>query len=184
MCCIYIDDGILSGMKSEIEAVKTHLKKTLKITDIGQLDTHLGVDYQIHEDGENSFIVCSMDSYIRDICNDFEKEYDQELPNHSTPARPSTTLEKNEEEPVDESGYRKYVGKVLYAVIKVLPDCANAVRDLTVHLSNPSKECWTALTRLLGYLKHHTKPLMLTRPKELQVMGMFDSDWATDKNDR
>ena len=32
------------------------------------------------------------------------------------------------------SGYRKFVGKLLYGVTKVLPDCANAVRDLTCHL--------------------------------------------------
>jgi hypothetical protein len=37
---------------------------------------------------------------------------------------------------------------------------------------------------LLGYLKHHYRPMKFRAPKELRVIAMFDSDWATDKNDR
>ena len=184
MCIVYIDDGILCGLRSEINALKTHIKKRVKITDVGELDSHLGVDYKLCKQNGELYMRCSMMKYIADMCIEFEDDKKIELPNYPTPGKPSTILEKHEGDPVDEPNYRKYVGKVLYAVIKVLPDCANAVRDLTVHLSNPSKECWNALIRLLGYLKHNTQPLMLTTPKELRVMGCFDSDWATDKNDR
>jgi hypothetical protein len=37
---------------------------------------------------------------------------------------------------------------------------------------------------LLGHLKHNYKPLKFRAPTELRVVAMFDSDWATDKNDR
>jgi hypothetical protein len=68
--------------------------------------------------------------------------------------------------------------------MKDIPDCANAVRDLTCHLSNPGVEHWKALSRLIGYLKHHYRPMKLRAPKEMRVVAAFDSDWATDKNDR
>ena len=142
MCVVYVDDVISCGHKNEIESLKTHLKKRVNITDIGRLDSHLGVDYKLHTDQDKPYFECSMNKYISDMCAEFENERKMELPNHPTPGKPSTILEKHDGEALEESLHRKYVGKALYAVIKVLPDCANAVRDLTVHLSNPSKECW------------------------------------------
>jgi hypothetical protein len=110
----------------------------------------------------------------------------KELADFPTPAAPGSILmkldENEEADRVDE--FRKYVGRVLYAVLKVLPDCANAIRDLTCHMTKPGKEHWKALERLLGYLKHHYRPMKFRGPKELRVIAAFDSDWATDKNDR
>jgi hypothetical protein len=51
--------------------------------------------------------------------------------------------------------------------MKVLPDCANAILDLTCHMTAPGKEHWKALEQLLGYLKYNYKPLKFRAPKEL-----------------
>jgi len=85
---------------------------------------------------------------------------------------------------VDEKGYRTFVGKLLYAIMKVIPDCCNAIQDLTSHLSKPRKDHWDALSRLMGHLKGHYRSLKLREPMEIQVMTAYDADWATDKNDR
>jgi hypothetical protein len=108
------------------------------------------------------------------------------LKDHKTPAAPNSTLEKlrEGEEVIDESMYQKLVGKLLYAVLRVLPDCANAIRDLTCHLSSPGEQHWKALAYLLGYLKHNYKRMKLRSPLMLRVINGFDSDWGSNKDDR
>jgi len=68
--------------------------------------------------------------------------------------------------------------------MKVLPDCANAVRELTCHLSSPGKQHWTALEHVIGYLKYHYHPFKLRSPRELRTVTTFNADWGTDKNNR
>lgn len=113
-----------------------------------------------------------------------EKHIKKPLPDYETPGTPGNVLVKHDGEPVDHGAYRKFVGRILYAVVKVLPDCANAARDLTVHLSNPSTEHWKALIRLIGYLKHHYRALKLRAPRNLRPGAIFDATWGTDINDR
>ena len=55
----------------------------------------------------------------------------------ATPGYPHQVLQKNEEETVDIDNYRSLVGKLLFYIIKVGPDCANAGRDSARHMSNP-----------------------------------------------
>ncbi len=44
------------------------------------------------------------------------------------PGYPHTILSKNEGEPMDIDNYRSLVGKLLFCIVKVGPDCANADR--------------------------------------------------------
>ena len=129
---------------------------------------------------------CSMEKYVQDAVNQFETQTSTILSEYLTPAVPGSSQIKLEEgkESINMSEYRQHVGRLLYAVTKVIPDCANAIRDLTCHLSTLGEEHWKALTRIMGYLKHHYKPLKMRAPTELRVVAMFDADWATDKNDR
>jgi hypothetical protein len=127
-----------------------------------------------------------MQEYIDELVKDFEEYIETEVSDYKSPAVPGSSLLKleEEEEPIDTSSYRKFVGRLLYAVMKVLPDCANAVRELTCHLSAPGEEHWTALERVVGHLKYHYRPLKLRSPRELRTVTAFDADWGTDKNDR
>jgi len=181
---LYVDDGFCAGDPKVLKSIRDHLKTKVEITEIGMIDTHLGVDYELKMDKHGWFFECSMTKYIADIVKDFEEHVSSETKNFDTPAAPSTILMKFDGEAIDESGYRKFVGRILYAVTKVLPDCCNAIRDLTSHLATPGEEHWNALTRLVGHLKYNYKPMKLRAPIELRTIAAFDADWATDKNDR
>ena len=54
-----------------------------------------------------------------------------------TSGYPNQVLQKNEGEIVDIENYRSLVGKLLFYIVKVEPDCANAGRDLARHMSYP-----------------------------------------------
>jgi hypothetical protein len=77
------------------------------------------------------------------------------------------------------------VGKLLWTVKKESPDCANAVRELSAHLSNPGKEHWDAVGRVIGFLAGNTDRVLKMRvPTNLRVVGYVDSDWAANKETR
>jgi hypothetical protein len=184
MAIIYIDDCIYCGKKEEIEKLKKWVIKHVTITDIGNLDTHLGVDYVLGEDELGKYFECSMNKYVSECVSEFEKHVGKEMSNKRTPAAPGSNLLKNTEETMDQSGYRKFVGKLLFAVKKVLPDTSNAVREMSMHLENPGREAWKAVARTMGYLKFNYRPLKLRTPLKLNAGGYVDSDWASDRNDR
>ena len=90
-----------------------------------------------------------MQEFRNDLISDYEKATGTKYVKvYATPGIPGRILIKNEEEPVKEAEYRKMVGKLLWTVKKESPDCANAVRELSAHLSNPGKEHWDAVGRV------------------------------------
>jgi len=179
---IHVDDGYIAGRPEEVRKTLDWIKQEVEILEIGRIDTHLAVNYELKHDQIGWYFECSMAKYVQDAVNQFETQTSTVLSEYSTPAVPGSSLIKLEEgkEVVNMSEYRQHVGRLLYAVTKVIPDCANAIRDLTCHLSTPGEEHWKALTRIMGYLKHHYKPLKMRAPTELRVVAIFDADWATD----
>ena len=108
-----------------------------------------------------------------------------QYPKHAqTPGLPGTSLTKNQGDILMHGEYCSMVGKILYFVKKVSPNCANASRELSQHLENPGTDHWKAIERLLGYL--HEDPsrrtMKLQKPTELRVMDVVDSTFANDVN--
>ena len=69
----------------------------------------------------------------------------------------------------------------MYYVVKVGPDCANAVRDLARHMRNPGAEHWKAMERIVGYLKgKKLHGLIMRSPSSMQVVNYCDASYATD----
>ena len=180
----WVDDSVWSGKRSEIELLKKTMRERVTISDLGPIETHLGVDYKLCEDEHGKYFECSMESYLEDAVKKFEEFTGKEVRNYATPGKAHTCLEKHEGDPVHQAEYHSHVGKILFLIKKVLPDCANAIRDLSSHLQCSGKEHWLALGRLFGYIKHRRRPFKLRKPKELRMVGCSDSDWAGDKNDR
>ena len=130
---------------------------------------HLGVHYLLNVDKLGPYFECSMEKYVQSMCDEFEKHVEKGTSDYTTPAAPGSNLLANEGEATDISGYRKDVGKTLFAVKKVVSDAGNAVRELSMHLANPGTQQCKALARVMGHLKHHYTPIKLRRPLDLRV---------------
>jgi hypothetical protein len=180
----YIDDVVYGGLKRETRRLKQQVTSHVTITEIGKLEVHLGVHYLLSVDELGPYFECSMTKYIQSMCDEFETHVGMSTRDHTTPAAPGSNLLENEGAVMDISGYRKYVGKTLFAVKKVVPDAGNAVRELSMHLANPGTQQWKALARMMGHLKYHYTPIKLRRPLDLRVRSHVDTDWASDRNDR
>ena len=122
--------------------------------------------------------------YITDIITTYEEKFG-ECRNFPTPGYPGKCLLKHEGEPVDVTGYRSFVGQILFAMKKTYPELANAARELSSHMENPGEEHWKSIGRMVGYLKHEAEHgLRFNRPKDLTIVGIVDSDFATNKDTR
>ena len=81
-----------------------------------------------------------------------------------------------------ETEYRKLVGKLLWTVKKESPDCANAVRELSAHLSSPGKLHWDAIGQIVGFLAGNRKQVLKMRiATRLQIVGYVDRNWAANR---
>ena len=74
----------------------------------------------------------------------------------------------------------------MYLVTKLWVSGSNPACELTKYFSNPGKEHWKALERLVCYLKEHEDEIYLRYdvPHELRPGTHGDSNYATNKEDR
>ena len=78
------------------------------------------------------------------------------------------------------------MGELLYAATGTRPDIAAAVNAVCRYNNNPGIQHWTAVKRILRYLKGTSKlGITLGGPElELQLVGYADADWASDLDTR
>ena len=186
----FVDDTILFGTKTWIEWFKKGVEQRFKYTDEGKLKKHLGIAYEWKQDEEGEpYIEATMNKMIEGIINAYDNcTSTTDKKEFNTPGIPHLSMTKSgEEEQVrDMHSYRKIVGKILYLVTKIMPEGANAARELSRFFSNPGEEHWKSLQRFVGYLRKHKDKIKLTlrKPREMRVGINVDSNYATNKEDR
>ncbi len=73
----------------------------------------------------------------------------------------------------------------MYLSTGTRPDIAFAVSNVAKFSSNPTKQHWTAVKRILRYLKGTRNfGLLYTNGNVDEFIGYSDSDWAGDLDDR
>lgn len=139
---IYADDILLMGNDThKIDEVKISLQNQSNIKDLGPFKYFLGIEVVRSQKG----FVISQRKYTLDILEDF----------HIQDCRPSDfTMEQNlqltkedKSLEVDESKYRRLVGRLLYLTVTRL-DIDYSVNQLSQHISKPRQShmdfaCWS-----------------------------------------
>ena len=95
------------------------------------------------------------------------------------------TADDESDESVDAALYQSCVGSLLYMSIKTRPDISFAVGLVAKFCSNPKKNHWSAVKRILRYLKGTVNyGLLFLRDESPELIGYSDADWAGDVSDR
>jgi hypothetical protein len=112
-----------------------------------------------------------------------------------TPADHNVKLEKNEGKP-HKAPYMEAIGSLMWPSCVCRPDITLRVNQLSRYSKNPSKTHWTAVKRIIAYLKkHRTEGIVFkkTTPKGLSAVETLralrfttytDSDYAEDLDTR
>ncbi len=86
---------------------------------------------------------------------------------------------------VDKTFYQSVVGSLLYVAVATRPDVAHAVGVVSKFNAAPTRAHWTAVKRILQYLKGSSDLKLQYRKLEKgSLIGYSDADWAGDMDDR
>ncbi|KAK4389523.1 Retrovirus-related Pol polyprotein from transposon TNT 1-94 [Sesamum angolense] len=175
--CLYVDDMLIMGSNRDIIlTTKKMLTKHFDMKDMGLADVILGIKISKTSDG----LALSQSHYVETILKKF-KAY--ESPPAKTPVDLNLHLAKNKDEPECQIEYSRIIGSLMYIMNCTRPDIAYAVNKLSRFTSNPSKDHWKGLIRVLRYLKYTSNyGLHYTRyPAVLEGYG--DANWISDSKD-
>ena len=184
---VYVDDCLLAGPQEFVDRMKNKLKKEFGVVEDGQLRKLLGVRYKWDDvdDAEKARVTLSMGDKADEIIKAYEKATGRTPRTQTTPGVPGETLSKNEEDPVQHDDYRSILGKAMFYVTKIAPECSYAINQLARHMHNPGQAHWRAMERFVGYLKGKERhELVIRRPTELKVYSFGDSSYADCKDTR
>ena len=181
---LYVDDILLASNDTELlTAEKQKLSQRFEMEDLGVAKFCLGMS--IKRDRSNRTLCVSQKSYLEDVLRRFGM-YDCKPV--STPLEPNRVYKKltDEEEAFNVKEYQAAIGSLNYAMIATRPDIASSVEMLSQFMSNPSKDHWQGIKRILRYIKGTIDYSLTfsTNNTDLKLCGYADADWANDTETR
>lgn len=156
---VYVDDCVIAGENHFITEMKDKLKDEFGVVEDGKLRKLLGVRYQWHDldDQNKARVVLSMEDKANEIIKCYEDTVGKVPRKQKAPGKPGELLSKNEGETVNHSNYRTILGKLMFYVTKISPECSYACGQLARQMHNPGSEHWEAMGIIVGYLKNKDK---------------------------
>ena len=177
---------IFANNVKRINEVKEALSSKFKMKDMGEVSSILGMLISINR--KSKTIKIDQKKYLTDVlvrfgmddCNPCSTSVDtnQKL---STEMCPSTDEEKKSMEKIP---YMQAVGCLLFAAQITRPDICFAVNMLSRFSSNPGMPHWTAVKRVMRYLKGTLDKCLVYNGSSSEIVGYCDADWASDVDSR
>ena len=185
---IYVDDILIltSNNTSKIK-IKESLKSHFKMKDLGEASYILGM--KITRDRKNGKLWIDQQRYVNEVIRRFNMEESNPI---STPLDVNQKLSKQqcpstkeEIEYMRSVPYQEAIGCIMYAAQITRSDLAFAVGMLSKFNNNPGKIHWTAVKRLLRYMKGTSElKLEYSKQENSTLIGYCDADWANDVDER
>ena len=174
---VYVDDTIIcSNDMSVLIAEKKRLSQAFEMDDRGEVHHILGME--VHRDRTNKLLTIDQKTYLEDVLCRFGMEDCKPVTTPVEAGKNFSSL-KEDEEPADEKLYQAAVGSLNYAAIATRPDLSTAVGKLSQFMKNPSSEHWSAIKRVLRYVKGTLDlGLKFSHSDNFVLTGYSDSDWA------
>ncbi|XP_075089919.1 secreted RxLR effector protein 161-like [Nicotiana tabacum] len=101
----------------------------------------------------------------------------------STPFDANSQLKKNNGDPVAQSKYAHIIGSLMHLINFTRPDIAYVVCRLTRYTHNPNREHWSALARLMKYLRGTMNYGILYSGFPFTLEGYSDANWISDSDE-
>ena len=180
---VYVDDIILAGKSNKkIKTVKEMLATRFEVKDMGLLHYFVGVI--IVQDPAKGSVWIGQPTHATTLLERFGMENAKSV---KTPVSCGSQLVKarDSDKPANQTLYQSAVGCLLYLSTRTRPDIAYAVNNVAKYCSNPTEEHWTAVKRILRYVKGtRDLGLLYTNDEPKECVGYSDADWGGDADDR
>jgi histone deacetylase 1/2 len=178
---IYVDDIIVTSSSPEaVSALLKDLKADFALKDLGELNYFLGIEVEPIKGG----IIIKQEKYAGDILSRVGMKTCKSAP---TPLSPMEKLSKEDGRllsPEDATKYRSIVGALQYLTL-TRPDLAFAVNKVCQFLHAPTSLHWTAVKRILRYVRGTSGiGIKITKSPSTLLSAFSDADWAGSVDDR
>jgi histone deacetylase 1/2 len=178
---IYVDDIIVTSSSQEVvTALLKDLRSEFALKDLGELSYFLGIQVTPIQGG----ILLKQEKYATDILARVG------MTKCKTSSTPLVVMEKLSREggdllsSDDATRYMSVVGPLQYLTL-TRPDLAFAVNKVCQYLHSPTTVHWTAVKRILRFVKGTSNiGLRITKSMSTLVSGFSDAYWAGDIDDR
>jgi histone deacetylase 1/2 len=179
---IYVDDIIVtSSSQDAVKVLLKALKEDFALKDLGDLHYFLGIEVERKSSGD---LLLTQKKYAKDILLRVGMANCKPVP---TPMPSTERMSQHDGSllgPEDSTKYRSIVGALQYITF-TRPDLAFAVNRVCQYLHAPTTVHWTAVKRIIRYLKSTESTGLLIRKKSpLIISGFSDADWAGSRDDR
>jgi histone deacetylase 1/2 len=178
---IYVDDIIVASSRPEGTRVLLQaLKYEFALKDLGELHYFLGIEVSPISNG----IVLSQGKYINDI---LRRTGMKNCKPANTPMSTTDKLSAYDGTPLgpkDATHFRSVVGALQYLTL-TRPDISFVVNKVCQYLHKPTSVHWTAVKRILRYIKPTANiGLKIVKSPSTLVSGFSDAVWAGCIDDR
>jgi hypothetical protein len=170
---IYVNDIFITGNCAlAIQRAKTQLQEEYEMTDLGEVQRYLGVEFTHTQLG----LILHQSTYCQQILSQFQMENCRPI---SVPLLADHKLEaETNTKEVDVNFYCTLIVKLLYLSITRI-DISFAVGLLSRYMSKPQERHLDAALHVLRYLKGTTDHgLYYQFGRSAQVQGFTDADWG------
>lgn len=173
---VYVDDGIILSKETEAaERLLQQLNKHFKTKAVATR-TFLGMEIKQTSEG----IELSQRQYIREILIRFQMDQSVSV---SSPIIDTRELIKTDADAIDVP-YQQAIGSLQYLCTKTRPDLMFAVNFLARFNSAPKLVHWTAVKRVMRYVKGTQNYALRYRYGVEKIEAFSDADWGNDETDR
>jgi hypothetical protein len=184
---LYVDDILL--IKNDIpiiEVVKSSLRKSFSMKDLGEVVYILGI--KIYRDRSKRLIGLSQDAYIDKILNRLNMQDSKKgflsMSHGITLSKKQCPLKPDEQERMRVILYASAIGSIMYAMLCTHPDVSYALSATSRYQSNYGDAYWTIVKNILKYLRRTQEAfLVFGGEEELVVKGYNDASFQTDIDD-
>jgi hypothetical protein len=185
LLALYVDDLLLAtNDKEQLKAEKAALGQAFSMVDQG--DAHFILGMTIERDRKRKVLKLGQKKYLQGVLERFGMQ-------DSKPALAPMEFKEKMSPSKDESDdcfrqrYQEAIGCLTYASVASRPDLAISVNLMSQFAAQPSQEHWTAVKRILRYVRGTVDRGLTFRADSdtgITLTGYSDSDWAGDKDTR
>ncbi|XP_073355299.1 uncharacterized protein [Aegilops tauschii subsp. strangulata] len=178
---VYVDDIILvSSSAVATDRLVSSLGAEFAVKDLGRLHYFLGLEV-LHSDGG---LTLSQRKYSQDLLRRAGMLQCKIAMTPMSATDKLTALDGDLLSPEDATEYRSIVGGLQYLLV-TRPDISFAVNRVCQYLHAPRGPHWSAVKRILRYVRHTGSYGLYLRPASSGLISAFsDADWAGCPDDR
>ena len=177
---IWVDDGLVCSSSSDaIIEIINYLKQHFEMR---SSEANHFVGLSITRKREEKTLYVSQPEYIQKILKRFHMDQCNPV---DLPATPGAFFNRSDEDQGSiQAPFREAVGSLLYLMLSSRPDISFAVNQVSQFCENPQRCHWTAVKRIMAYLKRTPEHGIRFGPKLNPLLGFTDADFAGDTETR